>query len=278
MNILLIFMLLLLPATAFAQGSAIRSASGKGTNTLLYSTGGVLSLDLTARLSHNSIGTKSLDWENNTLWDSGVASVSWGNRLMKDSGGFNALDWEDRKLNDSAAATALDWNARTFSGTAWVFLSITNHSDVSAGAFASGNVWGYDGLTSKWTNGPPTVVITLTNAVGASFDGAGAAVAVGSKAYSSVDRAGTIYEWEIIANGISPTCTIDVWKIAAGTAIPTIANTIMGTKPALTVNNVLRSSTTTGWTTLALAKGDILIFNVDACSVATQLQFKFVYR
>lgn len=107
---------------------------------------------------------------------------------------------------------------------------------------------------------------------GASFDGNGGVISVGSYQIVRVVRAGTITGWTIEATGVSPTATFDVWKIASGTALPTVANTIMGTKPALTTGNAVKSTTLTGWTT-SIAAGDILIINVDAVTAATKINF-----
>jgi hypothetical protein len=104
------------------------------------------------------------------------------------------------------------------------------------------------------------------------FDGMGATVLVGSKSYFRMASSGTIKGWSIIATGTSPTCTLDVWKVATGTSLPTVANTIMGTKPQLTTGNALYSITMTGWTTTYAAK-DIFCVNVDACANATYIQF-----
>ncbi len=107
--------------------------------------------------------------------------------------------------------------------------------------------------------------------VGVNIDGAGAVPATGVKGYITVPYNGTIIAWSIVADGASPTCTFDVWKIATGTAIPTVANTIMGTKPALATGNAIRSTTMAGWTTLVVAAGDILGFNLDAVTTATRI-------
>lgn len=294
------------------------------TRKLIDSGGVTTSIDWDARVAYDAVGGVSLSYGARTLKDAtATTSVDWDNRQLKRADTTLSADWAVSKFYSSTGVTdpTLDWSLRAFTGSGWKFLTATNHTDVSAGAYAIGNIWRLN-ASKVWTNGPPgwtaaetisgtfdparlgslsnhtdvaatantlggflrwsgTIwtngLILITNAVGGGFDGSGAVIAAGTKAYASVDKAGTIYEWEIIANGSSPTCTIDVWKIAAGTAIPTIANTIMGTKPALASGNVLRSSTTTGWTTLALAKGDILVFNVDACTVATQLQFKLAY-
>jgi hypothetical protein len=88
----------------------------------------------------------------------------------------------------------------------------------------------------------------------------------------------TISGWAITAQGASPTATFDVWKIAQGTALPTVANTIMGTKPALSTGNALVSTTLTSWST-AVTKGDIWGVNLDAVTAATNITFQlFGYR
>lgn len=108
---------------------------------------------------------------------------------------------------------------------------------------------------------------------GFTADGSGGTVATGVAGYVTVHGAGTITGWSIVATGSSPTCTIDVWKIASGTALPTVTNTIMGTKPALSTGNVKESTTMTGWTT-TFSDGDVFGFNVDAVANATRITFQ----
>ena len=110
--------------------------------------------------------------------------------------------------------------------------------------------------------------------VGGTFDGAGGVVATNSVLYFTIPYAGTIVGWSIMAVGSSPTCTIDVWNLATGTtALPTVANTIMGTKPALSAGNTVYSTTLTGWDT-AIVANDKIGINVDAVSVATNIVFQ----
>ena len=106
---------------------------------------------------------------------------------------------------------------------------------------------------------------------GGSFDGMGSVVLVNSRTFFRIPRAGTITGWSIVAEGTSPTATFDVWKIASGTALPTVANTIFGTKPALVTGNAITSTTMAGWTT-SFATNDIFAINVDACAAATKVQ------
>tara|TARA_R110000868_G_scaffold96848_6_gene266367 strand:+ start:715 stop:2127 length:1413 start_codon:yes stop_codon:yes gene_type:complete len=122
-----------------------------------------------------------------------------------------------------------------------------------------------------------TIVTALSTDKPVTFDGQGSVVLVNTRTYFRIVNAGTITGWSIVAEGISPTCTIDIWKIASGTALPTVANTITASaKPALSTGNAVKSTTLTGWTT-AIAVDDILCVNVDACSAATKIQFT-LYR
>lgn len=121
---------------------------------------------------------------------------------------------------------------------------------------------------------------SLTNAIlTVAIDGNGSVIGTGAvNGYPVAGDAYTISGWSITAMGSSPTCTIDVWKIASGTALPTVSNSIMGTKPALATGNVIESTTLTGWST-AVTKGDIWGINIDAVTVATNIVFQlFGYR
>lgn len=105
------------------------------------------------------------------------------------------------------------------------------------------------------------------------WDGQGGTVSTGSTRYYILPYACTITGWSIVATGTSPTTTIDVWRVATGTSLPTVANTIMGTKPALSTGNAVRSTTLTGWSPTTFSAGDILGFSIDALANATTLVF-----
>jgi hypothetical protein len=168
-----------LNVTQFSNLSTVSIISGAPfTNSFIKDLTGVLSFGSTARALYDGGGvTESLNWDTRLAKDaSGVnsltyglrrlidatatTSIDWDLRLAKDASNQNSIKYNDRVLADSVGVTSLDWQNKTFTGSAWVFLSITNHNDVSSGAFASGNAWGYDGVTAKWTNGPPTVTST----------------------------------------------------------------------------------------------------------------------
>jgi hypothetical protein len=118
---------------------------------------------------------------------------------------------------------------------------------------------------------PPTIGISRVKSFGYSFDGGGSALSSGVTKYITVPFACAITAWDILVD--TGTGTIDVWKIATGTVIPTISNTITASaKPVISSGTALRSTTLTGWTT-AVAANDIIGINLNAVASATYLNF-----
>jgi len=112
-------------------------------------------------------------------------------------------------------------------------------------------------------------VSTVVHPIGYIFDGGGSALTSG-KAYTYfVPFACTITAWNMTVD--TGTATVDVWKVASGTAIPTITNTITASAlPAIASGTALHSTTLTGWTT-SVAANDIIAFNLNAVSSATKV-------
>jgi hypothetical protein len=147
--------------------------------------------------------------------------------------------------------------------------SVQNHNDL---ANIQGGTAGEEyHLTSAEYTGVRSGVFGFT------ANNGGSVLGTGVMGYWTAANAGTITRWSITADGSSPTCTIDVWKIGTGTALPTVTNTIMGTKPSLSTGNAIRSTTLTGWSPTTFVAGDIFGFNIDAVTVATKLTFEIEY-
>ena len=106
--------------------------------------------------------------------------------------------------------------------------------------------------------------------IGAAFDGGGTALSSGKTTYFTVPFACTIAAWNITAD--TGTVSFDVWKIATGTAIPTVANTIMtGGYLALASGTAVHSTTLTSFTTTTVSANDIFGINLEAISGATEV-------
>ena len=125
-------------------------------------------------------------------------------------------------------------------------------------------------------NGHGSVTLTGGSGMGCAFDGGGAVVAGNSVCYARAPFGCTIQSWSIVAQGAGPTATVDIWRVASGTALPTVAATIAGSsKPALSAGNANASGALTGWATSVLP-GDIFGFHIDAVSNATWIEVRLV--
>ena len=82
--------------------------------------------------------------------------------------------------------------------------------------------------------------------------------------YVVAPTACTIQSWDILVD--SGTATAGVWKVASGTAIPTVSNSIVASAaPAIATGTAIHSTTLTGWTT-SVAQYDILGINLTTTS------------
>jgi hypothetical protein len=88
-----------------------------------------------------------------------------------------------------------------------------------------------------------------------------ASVAAGLKTYVVFPLAGTITGWRIISNAAT-TAIVDVWK-AAG-AIPTLVDAIAGSNKPTVTGATVANGNVVGWTTAAVAAGDVFGFNLDS--------------
>ena len=90
----------------------------------------------------------------------------------------------------------------------------------------------------------------------------------GAQGYYTVPYSGTITGWTLTAD-VAGSIVFDIWKKAG--AIPTVTDTITASaKPSLSSAQLGSSNTLTGWTT-TLLEGDVLGYNIDSCSVITQV-------
>ena len=148
----------------------------------------------------------------------------------------------------------------------------------ATGATGSQGNTGATGPTGSQGNTGPTGAIGGTVGIFKSWDGQGSFISSGNPRYYVMTSNGTITGWSILTAGTGGTATIDVWKVAYGTALPTVSNTIVAAAPPiLSTGNVLRSSTLTGWTGTSLLAGDIFGFNITSTGNATLLNFTLEY-
>lgn len=136
-----------------------------------------------------------------------------------------------------------------------------------------------DGKTFTVSN---TITLTGTDTVSANvsnlkvrtigFSAAGTLATGQQGTYVVFPVAGTITGWNIVAD--AGTATVRVWKIATGTAAPTVSNNINTSGVALATGTAIHSSTVTDFTTTSVAANDIFAFELTAVATATKLLFE----
>jgi hypothetical protein len=126
------------------------------------------------------------------------------------------------------------------------------------------------GVLTNATGLPPGGQTTAGRvfSIGFGADGGGVALSTGAlKATRTAPVGYTITGWNISVD--TGTATVKFWKIAAGTAIPTIANVINTSGVAVSSGTHVRSSVVTDFTTTTITAGDILMVDLTAVSGAT---------
>jgi len=134
-----------------------------------------------------------------------------------------------------------------------------NVPDVAPGT--SGNRLTSNG--ADWVSGAPT-----PDNYGFGVDGGGTALTTQTiHVVRRAKRAGTITGWSIGVD--AGTATVKFWKIAAGTAIPTVSNVINTNGVAISSGTFVRSTTVSDFTTVNVAAGDLIMCVISAIATAT---------
>lgn len=75
----------------------------------------------------------------------------------------------------------------------------------------------------------------------------------------------------LLTDSVPGSCVVDIWKAALGSYPPTVANSICASAlPTISSGRTYHDATLTGWTT-SINAGDCLFFNLQSCTVFTQV-------
>jgi len=127
---------------------------------------------------------------------------------------------------------------------------------------------GGHGADPSWLT-PTSNVITITFII----DGGGSAITTGQKGHLEIPFACTLTAWTLAAD-VAGAIVIDVWKDTYANFPPTDADAMPGAgkEPTIAATNQKAQDTDiSDWTTVAIAAGDILAFNVDSCTTITRV-------
>ncbi len=124
------------------------------------------------------------------------------------------------------------------------------------------------GVATVTASGTPSSN-SLIRSIGGGFDGGGSALTTGAVTYLTVPFSCTIAAFNITVD--TGTISFDVWKIATGTAIPTVSNSILtGGYLAISTGTALHSASTALFTTTTVSANDVFGIEIEAVSSATK--------
>lgn len=114
----------------------------------------------------------------------------------------------------------------------------------------------------------PTITTLTRGLVFSVGDPGGDALVAGATvtSYATVPFACTLTAWNLLVD--AGTVTVKFWKVATGIAIPTSSNSINTNGVSIATGTAVHSATMTDFTTVAVAKDDIVAMNVTAVATA----------
>jgi hypothetical protein len=122
---------------------------------------------------------------------------------------------------------------------------------------------------ARGQTGTPRTITALAFQEGAP---GGSALSTGVISYVVIPKACTLVGWDIDVD--AGTATVATWKVATGTAIPTVSNTISTSGVAISTGTAIRSTTLSDFTTTSFAAGDIVAANISAVSGVGFINFE----
>ena len=205
----------------------------------------------------------------------GALSVGY---FIVGNGGGDVAASSSLHTDESGVLTNTNGFASGGSGTGYVDLGGASSGKVRITAQSAAGTWTLTVPTTAGTSGQALITDGSGNTswasrsdnkrgFGYSFNGGGSALSPGLTGYLTVPYACTISAWNVSAD--QGTATVDVWKVATGTAIPTVLNSITASAlPALATGTSIHSTNLTGWSK-AVSANDIVGINLNAVASAT---------
>jgi hypothetical protein len=148
----------------------------------------------------------------------------------------------------------------------------TASTETYAAPGTSGNQLTSDG--TNWISAARSI-----RSPGFTAGGGGTIVSPGKiSGYFTIPYAGSIVGWDLMID-VASTTTVRVWKVATGSASPTVSNNINTSGVGLTgTGTAVHSTTVSDFTSTTVAQYDIFAFEITANTAATDISFNLEIR
>lgn len=242
-------------------------------------------------IGNNNSGTLTMTPTTDTI-DNGTVLSKWASFTYNDaSGNWHTLQFPQFAAFGSTCTNGLTWSTSTgfscassaplvsggalgtpSSGTGTNIAGIPA-ANVLSGTFASGMAASTQSADDNSTKLATTAYVDRMKARTVTFTfGApeGSTLSSPLTRYVTVPFGCTISAYNLLAD--AGTFTVKFWKIATGTAIPTVSNSISTSGLSLASGTALHSTTLTDFTTTTVASNDIIAANLTTVATAKMVQ------
>lgn len=205
--------------------------------------------------------------------------VQAANKLLAGPAFGSSAEPTFRKLTTDDLTSALPIASTDVSGLAVVAVTglLSDLSDVTTGTPVTGDILVYNKLGDfRWDSVPNYQPLFQR---GASFSGGLSQIVVPvNDVPIYIPEDCTIVGVEVLTQGGTGSCLLDIWKTGYASYPPTSGNSIVGgAPPAISTGIKYRDTTLTGWTT-ACSAGDTMLVHLTSSSTFTSIMVVLTFK
>lgn len=205
--------------------------------------------------------------------------VQAANKLLAGPAFGSSAEPTFRKLTTDDLTSALPIASTDVSGLAVVAVTglLSDLSDVTTGTPLTGDILVYNKLGDfRWDSVPNYQPLFQR---GASFSGGLSQIVVPvNNVPIYIPEDCTIVGVEVLTQGGTGSCLLDIWKVGYASYPPTSGNSIVGgAPPTISAGVKYRDTTLTGWTT-ACSAGDTMLVHLTSSSTFTSVMVVLTFK
>jgi hypothetical protein len=208
---------------------------------------------------------------NNTA--TSIALTSGKGAILPASGNYNLVWWNSTAYSDPSFDPNVEI-VRVTAGQGTDTLTVTRAQEGTSASNKNTGGATYTMTLSFTAKMLSDIELLSTQAHGFTISGT---IATGkTSGFYTHPHIATLVGWNFAVD--AGTATVTIWKIAAGTAVPTVANSISTSGVSISTGTAVQSTTMTDFTTTAVTANDIFAYNISAVSGVGQMTFELIFK